>query len=103
MLTDIYFDMTYVAFLIATVFWVYIHITSEPEMIMNWFYLKMESMSSKWNKLHKLLTCEYCLAGFTSLWLYIFMFDYNFFNHIAFVSLTILFVKLFNVYLNEKD
>jgi hypothetical protein len=89
---------------IAIFWWVYIHITSEPDMIMNGVYNKLDMWTWKIPKLNKLLTCEYCLAGFTTMVVYPFVTEYNFFEHLFNVSLAILFVHILNKFLlDEKN
>jgi len=89
---------------IAITMWVYIHITSEPDMIMNGFYLKLDSWTRKVSKLNKLVSCEYCLSGFTMLWAYPFITDdYNLFWHIGYISLTIFFIHIFNTFLRDEE
>lgn len=92
-------------FLIAVFWWVYIHITSQPEMIMNWLYVKLDNWTDKPNisKLNKLLSCEYCLAGFTSVFIFPLVIEYNFLLHLSFVSLSIFFVRIINLIVNGKE
>jgi hypothetical protein len=90
------------AFYIAVFWWVYIHITSKPDMIMNGFYVRLDTWTQDLSKLNKLLSCEYCLAGFTSLVTYGFLFDYNFIENFIFVSLTVFIVHIFNIFLHEE-
>lgn len=89
---------------LAIIFWVYIHITSQPDMIMNGVYVRLDRWTTKFPKLNKLLTCEYCLAGFSTAVLFPFLItEYVFLQHIFAVSLAILFVHILNVLLNGKE
>jgi hypothetical protein len=88
------------AFFIALIWWVYIHITAQPDMIMNWLYNKVDDITygMGWYP-NKLFTCEYCLAGCTALIAFPFLFDYNALVHIVFISLCIFIVHIFNKFL----
>lgn len=88
---------------IAIFWWVYIHITSKPDMIMNGFYVKLDELTQRFSKLNKLLSCEYCLSGFTSMVAYPFLGDYNFFGHLVFISITIFIVHVFNIFLLNEE
>ena len=85
------------AIAIGIVWWVYMNITSQPDMIMNGVYKFLDRKTT--GKLNKLVNCEYCLSGFSALCLYPFLFEYNILHHIFFISLAILTVHL----LNEKN
>lgn len=89
---------------LAIIFWIYIHITSQPDMIMNGIYVTLDRWTAKFEKLNKLLTCEYCLAGFSTAVIYPFyVIEYVFLQHIFWVSLAILFVHFLNIINDKKD
>jgi hypothetical protein len=90
------------ALYIAVFWWVYIHITSKPDMIMNGFYNRLDTWTCNLSKLNKLLSCEYCLAGFTAMVTYLFFDEYCVFSHLIFISFTIFLVHIFNRFLHEE-
>lgn len=90
------------AIAIAIVWWVYMHITSQPDMIMNKVFLFLDDKTSRVHTLNKLVNCEYCLAGFSAMVMFPFMFEYNILNHIFFISLSILTVHILNTFLSDE-
>jgi hypothetical protein len=83
------------AFYIAVFSWVYVHILTDEGMILSWWYKLLSRINNPYI-LKPILTCEYCVAGQIALWGYFFLGNYNFIQHIIFISLTILLVHIIN-------
>lgn len=88
------------SFLIACFSYVYIIILYDADKLLGTLYqpfLKLldKTMVTRWLT-KPLLTCVHCNAGQVSLWFYLIYYwnDYNLFQHIGFVSLTIVLVHI---------
>jgi hypothetical protein len=81
------------AFYIAIFSWVYVNLLTDEDMVLWWWYKLLTKYVHSNYILKPLLTCEYCVAGQLALWTY-FFFPWNFFSHIAYISLTIFLVHV---------
>ena len=88
--------------LIAIVSWVYINILAEPGMIFGW----LRKLVNRWVAplSDPLVNCEYCNAGQIALWFYLIKYwcDYDIFEHIAYISVTIFLVMVINQFINKE-
>jgi hypothetical protein len=82
------------AILNAVTAYVITNVLTQPDMILEPLYKVLMKLP---NWLHKpLISCSYCFGGQLALWTFFVLFDYNFLNHIYFISLTIFIITLIN-------
>ena len=73
--------------------YVWSNILTDDGMILNWF----DKWSAKYmpDYLYKpIIGCAYCVSGQLALWSYFFMFEYNFLDHILFITTSIFTVEV---------
>ena len=88
--------------LIGIAAWAFTNILMDGEMIFGWWY-KILNKLPEW--LAKPLgKCEYCLSGQMAFWFYLYEYwnDYDFFQHILLISLSIFIVELINTLIYGK-
>jgi hypothetical protein len=75
----------------------------QPEYILDWMG-KYIDMAIRFPRLHKLLTCSVCMAGQTSLWLYLIVSvdKYSFTTHFCIVAITIWATAITNRLFNHE-
>lgn len=95
------------AFLISTVTWFY-HVVLKDYILSKWFAYGYENFGQEkfegtWKKhlYQPVWGCQYCTSGQFALWLYFFLFDYNLFYHILFITLTVITTKIIWKYLES--
>lgn len=88
--------MYLLAFKIAVIAYVYSVILTEPGMILSEFYKWIESFKLPDWLFKPLIDCYKCVAGQMALWIFFFQPNYNFWNHITFICLTIFFSIIIN-------
>lgn len=88
------------ALLIASLSWCY-HTILKDYLLSWWFRFGYEyfgQYQGTWKEhfYMPIWGCQYCTSGQLALWLYFYLFwcDYEFYYHIMFISLTILFTKI---------
>lgn len=81
--------------LIALIAYVYAVILTYDGMLFNGVYLRFERWFPEW-LFYPLIGCVYCVSGQMALWYYLIKFwsEYNFIDHILFISITIFTVEL---------
>ena len=87
------------SFCISIISWVYCEILTDPGMILNWWWKVIKRLPEWVAK--PLGTCVYCFSGQVALWFYLwfvwrFDLNYNIFQHIFLISITIFIVKMIN-------
>ena len=94
--------MILIFILIGISAWTFSMILSDPEMIFGWWFKLLDRLPDWLAK--PLGKCEYCLAGQLALWYYLIKYfnDYDFFEHIAMISLSIFTVELINTLIYGK-
>lgn len=90
--------------ILAVCAFVYSEILTEPEMILGWWYDFAQRHFPMW-LFKPIVGCVYCVAGQMSLWYYLYKYwyDYNLLDHIAFICLTIFFVKVIMTIKHKTD
>lgn len=88
-----------ISLLISVTAFVYSYLLTQPGEIFSWSYSKLDYLFKNDNRYNDgkgahplfkiLIGCEKCVAGQWSLWLFPFLFEYAFINHILFIGLTI--------------
>lgn len=91
-------DFIFKAILIASVSWFY-HIVLKDFLLAKWFefgYDKFGRFEGTWKEYIYLPIwgCQYCTSGQLALWSFLFLFPYNIFYHVTFITLTVLFTKI---------
>lgn len=85
------------SFCIALAGYTYSIILTSPGMILNWWYIWLESKVGKKEKLFNvLIDCPKCVSGQWALWIYLFVGNYNLIHHILFIIITIWFSIILN-------
>jgi len=85
--------------LISILSWTYVHILTTEDMI----FEKIDKwMDGKF--IHKIMGCEYCLAGQLALWYFVYdrWYTYDPIEHVLMVGLSIFIVKLINNYVKKN-
>jgi hypothetical protein len=93
-LTDVY-----LAFSLAVLAWVFVHILQDEGMIFEWWQRILYRVPG-WLA-HPLGRCDRCMAGSLAFWIFLFLGNYNPVRHVCFVALTIFFVAFVD-WLNSK-
>ena len=86
---------------VAVVSWVYVHILTQPDMILGWWSKWLHSVTDSEWLLKPLVDCEYCVAGQIALWGYLLMPEYGMMAHMLCIFNSIFVVKILNVCLNN--
>jgi hypothetical protein len=83
------------SFYIAIIAFVYSEILTEGGMILNGLYKFLEKHLGKYPYIFKpLIDCSKCVAGQIALWVYLFIPEYNLFQHAAVICLSIYLLML---------
>ena len=93
-------EFVFYALIVASVSWFY-HVVLKDYLLERWFdygyaFFGQEIYDGTWKK-HLYMPvwgCQYCTSGQLALWSFFFLFDYNFFYHIAFITITTLITKI---------
>jgi len=84
------------SFEVSLITYVYSVILTEPGMLLTGLWKWLESKHLPEWIFNPLINCFKCVAGQVALWSFFFLFPYNIFNHIFFISLTIFISLIIN-------
>ena len=82
----------YLAFFLAVLAWVFVHILMDEDMIFEKWQRVLDKLPKYLSK--PLGGCDRCMAGSLAFWLFFFQGDYNIVRHLCFVAFTIFLISL---------